>query len=222
VYKLRYSRGEFARARIAIRAMGQFDTSRAHTKAFRRIAEAFANIIRRRYAEAHWGHHKLTLAAYEYPAKDKPLVHSPRSLQRTGVLARSVRIIKLRTGYRVDIDPDKVYGGEDPSSSKRGVKVRTIAQQMEAPKSFTVTVTPKMRKYLIALIEQSGGPGPSRGGGSLRVGATLYIRPTARPIWKPAYDKDARPLMNILLREIRSYAQKVTGSSTGILIRGRF
>lgn len=123
----------------------------------------------------------LTLAIRRFTGK-----RSTKALIVDGDLRNSIKAVRTGEGWFV--------GVLKSARSRDGRKLVDVAAVHEfGSRTFTVEVTPKMRRFLMMVISAELG-GPSGGRGGLKRGI-LVIRIPARPFIRPVFEKWGQPAL---------------------------
>jgi len=167
-----------------------------------RLARRTAVMVRRAYKSADFERSPGTLESYQTaPTKAGASFRAwpgAQPLSRSGLLAKSVKA-GLNPyggeGYVVQIDPNKIYGGDPKDAGKR---VADIAAQIEFPRPVVYTVTNRMLRYLHWIAKRQGHTHAPSG---VTVGSAIVYWPRARPVWKKVFEK-LRGMRSEIAREI--------------------
>jgi hypothetical protein len=124
------------------------------------------------------GQGTLVMRAFRGFGGTKPLIV-------TGALRNSISVVKLPGGV---VFVGVRRGGPGAKGGKSGAN---IAEIHEFGASFTVRMTPKMRRFLAAAYRRAGVPFGRPGGG--KGSGVLTIRIPARPFVGPVVDRFAKP-----------------------------
>lgn len=158
---------------IAGLASGPGELKRIH----RHATWQFARFVRRKvkvaYLSANYPVSFGTVEAYRRPGRKVQGYRATKPLRRSGTLSRSVILRKYPRGYQVRIHPTKTYSS--------GVKVTKIAEMLEAGYQYTMPVTKRRLRYLHYLVPEDAR--------KAKVGGTIAVVVTPRPIWEPTYKK---------------------------------
>ena len=173
--------GDLAKLQKYLKTLRGSGLNRALNLGTYHISKAMGRIISAAYATAKYKQHDLTLAAYLEPAANKAKWTAVSPLQRSKELSQGVEVFKAaKNDWQVRINPNAVYK-KDPSDSARGLPLATVAAWLEFGKTYLVTWTPKMRRYIAMLARKHGrGPSPSKskdsgsGGGASK--GTFIVR----------------------------------------------
>ena len=160
---------------------------RIQQKAAEKFAERARRNVEKGYQTAsfHRSHH--TLRRYTDPPSppsssgrvgtpDPRMFAGTRSMQRSGLMSRSVVVKKSKGSYFVQIDPVATYPD--------GKRVAWVADRLEKGWTHTMRVTRAMLAYLHTTRPQKDSPA-----GRLRLGSTIVVRQRPRPIWEPVFNK---------------------------------
>lgn len=108
-----------------------------------------------------------------------------KPLIRTGSLRNSISVVQLASG-------GVFVGIRRQAKGAGGQSLVNLAELHEFGKTFTMHMTPKMRRFLAAAAKAAGLPfgGGGKGGGSPGL---ITITIPARPFMGPVFDKFAQP-----------------------------
>lgn len=123
---------------------------------------------------------------------------SGKSLYRSGQLAAGVIVTKSgKFGRRIEIDPNKRYVHGDETDIARGLRLVTVAEQLENPVPVVVKVTVKMLRYLHAM-DPRRGETPT-----VQLGENLIITQEKKPVWEPAtrHMQALKPLLHTIFAQ---------------------
>jgi hypothetical protein len=155
-------------------------------------------MVQRAYQSAGYDRHPGTIAAYTEPSARKSSYTGTKSLIRSGTLAKSVSIKRIRPGaWKTWIDPSIKYTGADYADVTKSVAA--VADRLESGRIYTVKVTVPMLRYLHMLAKKH--PWPSKHGGTLKVGGSMAVTLRQKPVWEPVW-KAMRREMKKLGRKI--------------------
>ena len=107
-----------------------------------------------------------------------------KALIRTGALVNSIAVKRVAKGkYFVGVLRGR--------KSRDGTAMMHIASVQERGSTHVVRVTPKMRRFLMAMLRKAGVLGRSRAGASQLQKRVMIVRIPARPFMQPVIDKVA-------------------------------
>lgn len=185
-------------AAVSITLTGAWaETSRAATQ----LAEGFKKAADRALlAEANFlrGHivRNITSGGAHAGAPFVPLSPSTLIIRRFKGFSGS-KILMVTSAMRNAVSVVRLPGGACFVGVKRGAPhagspggAANLAAIHEEGRTFTINMTPKMKKFLAAAFGKAGGPTRASGGGG---GAILVIRIPARPWVGPAIERFAKP-----------------------------
>ena len=176
---------------------------KAHAKATYEVARTVRSRVSAAYVKNRFTQAEGTLASYTRPPIGSRGYRSASSLNRSGLLSRSVVVRKITDGYDVMIDPQKKYPD--------GKLVSEVAGYMELGYTQIIQLNGskgrRVLAYLHALRKTREGKmkkADRQDRGTLMYGTTIAIRQPARPIWKPVFAR-MRQLLGIYGRELTKY-----------------
>jgi hypothetical protein len=173
VFRLDKGLGGFKKY-VAGLVRGRGSIERIHRHAGYRFAKHVEQKVREAYQSASFPVSMGTVEAYRRPPLGSRGYRATAPLKRSGLLSRSVVTRKNgKRGYSVQIDPNKRY--------PNGTPVSWVAHRQEVGYVQQMIMTPERLAYLHILQPYDAG--------SVKVGDSVPVVVTPRPIWEPTFRK---------------------------------